>query len=248
MTTMPEKMAADPQEIIAELQRKSDELIAQQAATADILKVIARSPSDVQPVFEAIAERSNRLVNGLSTAVYSLIDDALHLKAFTPSNPEADAALQASFPRPLSVASWGKHIRSGEIVQIPDFDATDEMAVRSTGNGAAARFPRPALRSVVARRSDDRNDQRHPQGTRCICRPSCPVAADLRRPGGHCDREYATVQRDQEALERQTATADILKVIASSPSDVQPVFDAIAERSKRLIGGFRPRFSDLTTA
>ena len=45
----------------------------------------------------------------------------------------------------------------------------------------------------------------------------------------------------QEALERQTATADILKVIASSPSDVQPVFEAIATSANRLLGGFSTR-------
>jgi hypothetical protein len=51
---MPEQTTADPQKIIAELQRKFEELTAQQAATADILKVIASSPGDVQPVFDAI--------------------------------------------------------------------------------------------------------------------------------------------------------------------------------------------------
>ena len=66
---------------------ETKEALERQTATADILKVIASSPDDVQPVFEAIAERSNRLIEGLSTAVYRIVDDTQHLMAFTRSNP-----------------------------------------------------------------------------------------------------------------------------------------------------------------
>jgi signal transduction histidine kinase len=129
MTAIPDKTAADAQQIIAELERKldertseRDEALERQTATADILKIIASSPSDVRPVFKAIAERSNRLVGGFSASVFLFVGDALHLGAFTGSNPAADAALKALFPRPLSAFSWGEQIRNGEIVHIPDVE------------------------------------------------------------------------------------------------------------------------------
>jgi two-component system, NtrC family, sensor kinase len=86
------------------------EALERQTATAEILKVIASSPSDAQPVFEAIASNSNRLIGGLSTAVHSLADGVLHLTAFTRINPAADAALRHSpdrFPPSLGANSFG---------------------------------------------------------------------------------------------------------------------------------------------
>ncbi|WP_426614374.1 GAF domain-containing sensor histidine kinase [Bradyrhizobium sp. McL0616] len=104
----------------ARLFNETKEALERQTATADILKVIASSPSDLQPVFEAIAERSNRLVSGLSTTVLSIVDDTIHLSAFTRTNPQADAALTASFPRQLSAMPFGGPIRQGAIYSLPD--------------------------------------------------------------------------------------------------------------------------------
>src|SRR3954454_14442135 len=70
----------------------------QQAATADILKVIASSPDDVQPVFDAIAENAKRLLGGFAAAVTRYDGEAIHLAAFTLTDKAGDEALKASFP------------------------------------------------------------------------------------------------------------------------------------------------------
>jgi PAS domain S-box-containing protein len=103
--------------------------VERQTATADILKVIASSPSDVRPVFDAIAERSNRLTGGHSTAVVRIIDDMVDLVAFTSVSPEADTALRASFPRPVSDYPLLDLIRDGQVLEIADSES--EFGVRT---------------------------------------------------------------------------------------------------------------------
>jgi two-component system, NtrC family, sensor kinase len=97
------------------------EALEREAATAEILRVIAGSPAGFGPIFAAIAERSNKLVNGLSTAVLQLIDDRLHLASFTARSEIADAALINLFPLRLSDVDWySTTIREVRPVQIED--------------------------------------------------------------------------------------------------------------------------------
>jgi PAS domain S-box-containing protein len=103
--------------------------VERETATADILKVIAGSPSDVRPVFDAIAERSNRLIGSHSTAIVRIIDDIVELVAFTMVSPEADAALRASFPRPVTAYPLFELVRGGEVVVIPDSES--ELGART---------------------------------------------------------------------------------------------------------------------
>ena len=89
----------------ARLFNETKEALARQTATADVLKVIASSPSNLQPVFVAIAERSNELMHGHSTTVFRLVGNMIELAAFTPVSETADAVLRAAFPRPRSTFS-----------------------------------------------------------------------------------------------------------------------------------------------
>ncbi len=222
----------------ARLFNETKEALEQQTATAEILKVIASSPSDVQPVFKAIAASANKLIGGLSTTVFSVVDDMVHLSAFTPTSPAADAALKESFPRPLSTRTWNEDIRVGRTVQIPDTEIEyanepdlQEMA-RKRGFRGLVIVPLLRDRTLigtinVTRVEPGRFAGHHVQLLRTFADQAVIAIENAR-----------LFNETKESLERQTATSEILKVIASSPSEVKPVFEAIATSANRLIGGF----------
>ena len=127
----------------ARLFNETQEALERQTATADILKVIASSPSDVQPVFDAIAASANRLVGGFSCTVFRFIDGTVIPAAFTPTTPEADEILQSHFPQPVCrISTVPVGAGTAKSIQIPD---TEAIRSADPGHRAGARLPQHAV-------------------------------------------------------------------------------------------------------
>ena len=135
----------------ARLFNETAQALERQTATADILKVIASSPSDVQPVFEAIAESAKRLLGGFSSTVFRLIDGMAHLKAFTPTTPEADEVLMSAFPRRAADFAPFQMAQAGKVMQIPDTEApTYEFKEIARARGYRSMLYTPLMNKEVS--------------------------------------------------------------------------------------------------
>jgi GAF domain-containing protein len=228
-------VAEVPERVIADLQRRLDESLAQQAATADVLKVISRSTFDLQDVLETLIDSAVKLCGANRGAIFLREGDLYPLRAASKATPEFLQYWAANPPRAGRGSATARVIASGKVEVIPDVLADPEMQMPTN---SLVRI-RGTLGVPLLR--DDKVE-----GVMVLTRPE---------PGPFTQSQIDLVQtfadqaviaientrlfnETKQALERQTATADILKVIASSPSDVQPVFDAIASSAKRLIGGF----------
>ena len=140
MTGTTDNAALDPQQIIAELQRKLDEAraelaarnnayserIAYQAAANDVLKVMSASPGDPQPVFDLIVERARDLCGGYGSTVYQFDGTLIHWRAATgvSDDPSVRQAVQAMYPmRPTREWPAGRAIIDRQVIHIRDFES-----------------------------------------------------------------------------------------------------------------------------
>jgi two-component system, NtrC family, sensor kinase len=226
----------------ARLFNETREALERQTATADILKVIASSPSDVQPVFEAIATSSNRLIGGFSTAVFRVIDGVIHLTAFTATNSAADEALKASFPRRLSDFPYFALVREGAATQIVDTEL--EPAVRDLAQlrGYRSMLFTPLMSSgapigmiSVTRKEPGKFAEHHVQLLKTFADQAVIAIENVRL----FDEVQARTRDLTESLQQQTATADVLKVISRSAFDLQTVLETLARSAVELSGAKR---------
>ncbi len=223
----------------ARLFNETRETLERQTATAEILKVIASSPSDVQPVFDAIATSSKRLIGAFSTAVFRFVDGQAHLAAFTPTSPHADGVLRAGFPSPVARFEPFKLAQAGTPVQIADIEALPDSQIKQI---ARARGFRSMLFSPlmsngvpiglisVTRVETGSFAHHHVQLLQTFADQAVIAIENARL----FEQVQAKTRDLTEALQQQTATADVLKVISRSAFDLQAVLDALLTSACRL--------------
>jgi two-component system NtrC family sensor kinase len=228
----------------ARMFNETKEALERQTATADILKVIASSPSDVQPVFDAIATSANRLLGGFSTTVFRFIDGALHLMAFTPTTPAADEVLKASFPAPVADHPLLELVRDGEVVQIADAEALSDVRVKDIAQARGFRSiiwtplmsnGAPIGMIGVTRLEPGSFATHHVQLLQTFADQAVIAIENVRL----FDQVQARTEDLRESLQQQTATAGVLGVISRSAFDLKPVFETVAESSVKLCGSDR---------
>src|SRR5579872_2055630 len=217
----------------ARLFNETQEALERQTATSDILKVIASSPDNVQPVFEAIASSARRLIGGFSTAVHLVVDDLVHLVAFTPTNPEADAILVAAHPRHRSEVGAVALVENGEIAHIADSETADahtRQLGRARGWRGLTLTPLMNHGNFIGFIASTRREtgvlgNHHVELLRTFADQAVIAIENAR-----------LFNETREALERQTATSDILATINGSGGFLAPVFECILEKAHQLCG------------
>ena len=218
---------------------ESKEALERQTATADILKVIASSPSDVQPVFDAIAIRSKQLIGGFSCTVFRLIDGMVHLVAYTSVGPAADEVLKAAFPRPVAEMSLFDTAKGQDVFEEPDAEDNPDARLRELARARGFRstlFARLMNKGTligliaVTRTQPGSFDPHHVQLIRTFADQAVIAIENVR-----LFEEVQAKTRDlEESLQQQTATADVLKVISRSAFDLQTVLDTLVESAATL--------------
>src|SRR5262245_39903036 len=222
---------------------ETKEALEQQTATGEILRVISSSPTDVQPVFDIIAANAKRLCDARECAVFKFDGDLIHLVAHADIGAEWTKALRSAYPRrPGRGMITARAIQMGSAVHVPDVQADPEFDLTEAAQASGVRttLSVPMIREgeVIGAITVDRRELKPFLDKEIGLVKTFADQAVIAIENVRLFKELQTSNRElTTALDQQTATSDILKVISSSPTDVQPVFDAIVQSGLRLLGG-----------
>jgi GAF domain-containing protein len=248
---------AELERTVAELKRERDvalarrtsehdERIAYQAATIDVLKVMSSSTNDTQPVFDIILRRAMTLCECILGTVYEFDGEQMHLRAGQGFDPDALASFARQYPKvPLGTNFAERAILNRQIYHVRDLDAELPGRLQASRDlGHKSVIAVPLLRGgasigviVVMHHVVDGFRDAHIELLKTFAEQAVIAIGSTATFRALQERTDALAVRNNEfgeQIEHQSATIDVLKAMASTPGDPQPVFDIILRQAMRL--------------
>ena len=228
-------IAIENTRLLNELRQRTDDLtesLEQQTATSEVLKVISGSPTDIQPVLDAVGENAARLCEANNAVIFRLEGNLLQQVASYGHIPTTSHPIEGL---PVSRDTvTGRAVFDRRTIHVHDLSAEDreypEGSKHAKVDGHRTTLATPLLREGV------------PVGAilirRMEVRPFSPKQIELVTT--FADQAAIAIENVRlfnelrESLQQQTATADVLKVISTSPGELEPVFNAMLENATRI--------------
>jgi two-component system, NtrC family, sensor kinase len=213
------------------------ESLEQQTATSEILGVIASSPTDIQPVLDTVIANAVKLSGATQGHIRQYDGDMLRVVSNYNESPEQVALLRNASRRPDPESLTGRAFLERRTVHILDAQLEPHPHAPALQPWARSMLAVPLLREGVAigtitiwRNFVESFTERQMELVKTFADQAVIAIENVR-----LFKELQERNRDlTEALEQQTATSEILRVISGSPTDVQPVFEAILTNALRL--------------
>jgi len=238
--------AADATKWITLLIGERDEALEQQAATSEVLKVIGSSPGDLEPVFNTMLANATRICEANIGILFRYEDGAYTAMATLGVMPAYAEYLNRGAIRPGPTTGLGRVASSKQPAHIIDTQAEGAYADReplrvatAELGGARTLLNVPMLKEGVLVGAIGI----YRQEVRAFTDKQIELVTNFAAQAVIAIENARLLSELRESLQQQTATADVLKVISSSPGELEPVFGALLENATRIC---EARFANLS--
>ena len=224
----------------------------QQKATAEVLRVISASPGELDPIFDSMLKNAVRLCDAKFGIIYRWVDDALHLVSAYNAPPAFVEARRQPW-RPSPDIPMGRMLATNTVTHVVDMAAEHGYADRNPTlvqsvqiGGTRSYMAVPMLKenNFIGAIGIFRQEVKPFTKKQIALVQNFATQAVIAIENARLLNELRQRTDDlSEALEQQTATADVLSVISSSRGELEPVFDAMLENAVRICDA---RFGNLS--